>query len=47
MLSTTEVTGNLISDAALAAIAIEHGIPIVTNDTDFHRFPVQVIDPFA
>jgi len=47
MLSTTEVTGNLISDAALAAIAIEHGIPIVTNDTDFRRFPVQVIDPFA
>ena len=40
LLATEEVTGNLVSDAALAAIAIEHGIPVVTNDTDFHRFPV-------
>jgi Predicted nucleic acid-binding protein, contains PIN domain len=47
LLSTEEVTGNLVSDAALAAIAIEHGIPVVTNDTDFHRFPVQVINPFS
>ena len=41
------VTGNLVTDAALAAIAIEHGIPVVTNDSDFHRFPVTVVNPFA
>ena len=47
LLSSTVITGNLVSDAALAAIAIEHGIPVVTNDSDFHRFPVQVMNPFA
>lgn len=47
LITDTSVAGNLVSDAALAAIAIEHGIPVVTNDTDFHRFPVQVINPFT
>src|SRR5207245_1792000 len=31
--------GNLIPDAYLAALAIEHGCEIATNDTDFARFP--------
>lgn len=32
-------TGNLVSDAAHAAIAIEHGATFVTKDRDFARFP--------
>lgn len=32
-------TGDLISDAYLAALALEHGCEIVTNDADFARFP--------
>ena len=30
--------GNLAPDAALAALAIEHGVPLVSTDTDFARF---------
>jgi uncharacterized protein len=33
-----DVRGNLIPDAALAALAIEHGVPLVSTDTDFARF---------
>jgi toxin-antitoxin system PIN domain toxin len=41
-----EVTGPLVSDAALAAIAIDHGVPVVSTDTDFARFDEVVwIDP--
>lgn len=47
LLRSSHTTGNLVSDAALAAIAIEHSIPVVTNDSDFHRFPVTVVNPFA
>ena len=32
-------TGNLIPDAWLAALAIEHGCEWVSNDTDFGLFP--------
>jgi len=40
------VTGNLVPDAMLAALAVEHGIPVVTADSDFARFPeVRVINP--
>lgn len=39
------VTGNLVTDAQLAAQAIEHGLAVVTLDTDFGRFPVRSIDP--
>jgi uncharacterized protein len=31
--------GNLVNDAHLAALAIEHGATIITYDTDFGRFP--------
>ena len=31
--------GNLVSDAHLAALAIEHGASLCTFDTDFTRFP--------
>lgn len=32
-------TGNLVPDAYLAALAIEHGAEVVTADRDFARFP--------
>ena len=31
--------GNLIPDAHLAALAIEHGLMLCSNDHDFSRFP--------
>lgn len=34
-----DVRGNLVADAALAALAIEHGLEICSADTDFARFP--------
>lgn len=40
------VTGNLVPDAQLAALAIEHGVPVVSADTDFARFDeVRWINP--
>ena len=33
------VTGNLVPDAMLAALALEHGLTVMTADTDFARFP--------
>ena len=33
------VTANLVPDAMLAALAIEHGLVIMSADTDFARFP--------
>lgn len=33
------ITGNLVPDAQLAALAIEHGLTVMTADTDFGRFP--------
>lgn len=40
------IAGNLVPDAQLAALAIEHGLTIHSNDSDFARFPeVTWIDP--
>lgn len=40
------LSGARVMDAALAAIAIEHGVPIVSVDSDFAAFPgVRVINP--
>jgi uncharacterized protein len=33
-----EVRGNLIPDAQLAALALEHGLTVCSTDTDFARF---------
>ncbi|MDQ3114712.1 MAG: PIN domain-containing protein [Actinomycetota bacterium] len=33
-----DLRGNLVSDAALAALCIEHGLQIVSADSDFARF---------
>jgi len=38
LISTYDVRGNLIPDAALAALAMEHGVTLVSTDTDFARF---------
>jgi len=33
-----EVRGNLVTDAQLAALALEHGLTVCSTDTDFARF---------
>ena len=33
-----QVRGNLVPDAQLAALALEHGLTVVSADTDFARF---------
>ena len=39
LLATTGVGGNLVNDAHLAALAIEHGATLHSADHDFARFP--------
>ncbi len=39
LLPKTRVRDSLIMDAHLAALAIEHGATLCTNDRDFTRFP--------
>ena len=39
LLPKARVRGSLIMDAHLAALAIEHGATLCTNDRDFARFP--------
>ena len=34
-----QLQGNMISDAHLAALALEHGLTLCSADTDFARFP--------
>lgn len=42
------VTGNLVPDAHLAALAIEYGVPVASADSDFARFrEVRWLDPRA
>jgi toxin-antitoxin system PIN domain toxin len=38
LLIDAQVTGPLVSDAALAALAMEHGATLMTSDRDFVRF---------
>jgi toxin-antitoxin system PIN domain toxin len=38
-LKNSGATGNLISDAHLAALAIEHGCTLYSSDQDFAKFP--------
>ena len=33
------LTGNLVSDAHLAALALENGVGVCSADSDFARFP--------
>lgn len=34
-----DLRANLVSDAVVAALAIEHGLEVVSADSDFARFP--------
>jgi toxin-antitoxin system PIN domain toxin len=34
-----DIQGALVTDAFLAALAIEHGCELITTDSDFSRFP--------
>ena len=46
LLHRAQVTGPLVTDAALAALAIEHGAALCTTDRDFARFPgLRTVDP--
>ncbi len=49
VVSTSGAAGNLVHDAHIAALCIEHGVrEIVTGDRDFARFDgLTVINPFA
>lgn len=39
MLREGQAIGNLVSDAHLAALAVEHGCELTSTDSDFSRFP--------
>jgi len=39
MLTDGQATANLVTDAHLAALAIEHGCELASTDSDFARFP--------
>ncbi|HXA16118.1 MAG TPA: type II toxin-antitoxin system VapC family toxin [Thermoanaerobaculia bacterium] len=39
LIERSGVRGAMVSDAYLAALAIEHGCDLVTTDSDFARFP--------
>jgi toxin-antitoxin system PIN domain toxin len=47
-LNATGAAGNLVSDAHLAALAMEHSATVHSNDADFQRFPgVKWENPLA
>jgi uncharacterized protein len=48
LLAETDVSGNLVYDAHIAALLIEHGVDeIITADDDFRRFTkLKVTNPF-
>jgi toxin-antitoxin system PIN domain toxin len=39
LLDAANATGNLVTDAHLAAVAMEHGCELCSTDGDFARFP--------
>lgn len=46
LLVDSRATGALVSDAALAALAFEHGATLATTDRDFRRFPgLKLLNP--
>src|SRR3954466_11472125 len=48
LLQVSGTSGNVTSDAHLAALAIEHGYTVFTADTDFRKFAgVSVVNPLA
>lgn len=48
LLIENHASGNLVADAVLAALCIEHGLAIVSADSDFARFgEVTWLNPLA
>lgn len=48
LLVTAQVTGPLVMDAFLAALALENGATLATTDRDFARFPkLKLVNPAA
>jgi toxin-antitoxin system PIN domain toxin len=49
VVESSGATGNLIHDAHIAALCVEHGVAeLVTGDRDFLRFPdLRVTNPFV
>jgi toxin-antitoxin system PIN domain toxin len=39
LVHTVRPAANLVPDAHLAALAVEHGLTVVSTDTDFAKFP--------
>lgn len=48
VIDASSATGNLVHDAHIAALCIEHGVAeLITGDRDFARFPqVRTFNPF-
>ena len=48
LLDRVHATGNVVPDAHLAALAIEHGLTVCSADADFGRFPdVTWVNPLT
>lgn len=48
LLTKYRLAGNLVPDAHLAALAIEHGLTVCSADTDFARFSeIRWLNPLA
>ena len=48
LITRYQLRGNVVSDAHLAALAIEHGLEVCSNDSGFARFSeVRWINPVA
>jgi len=48
ILAAPGIHGNLVMDAHIAALAIEHGLQVCSTDSDFARFPdLRWVDPLA
>jgi toxin-antitoxin system PIN domain toxin len=46
LIRSHDVRGPLVTDAQLAALAIDHGVPVVSTDADFARFSsVEWLNP--
>ena len=48
LLTTHNCSANLVADAYLAALAMEHGLTVVSSDADFARFvTLPTLNPLA
>ncbi len=48
LIVTYRLTGKIVMDADLAALAIQHGLPVYSADSDFARFSeIEWVNPVA